>query len=356
MFYTNTVECGGDLESEINTQIINAEKVIIASGYVSLDVIERYADSFERIVNKGGSVKVLVGMAFYEGLNQKKLNRLIALSDSLRKINSESGVYVPYKRKFHGKIYNLDGKQNNNYYLGSSNFSTSGLIGNMEATAQINDRETIALISNYIAYLFSPMVSETIDKLDIIVPGSKKYQQRISAKSLEGLRKFDPHAINISALDYFDLNLEKYASMQKSSLNVYFGEGRLNRSTGIITPRPWFEAALIATAETIRNPLYPRGDFDAYTDDGFIIPMSANGANNKNIQSRGSLIPFGMWIKNKLQKSGALKPLTPFTIDVLETYGRSSIRFYKISEGKYFMDFSNDNPISDSTIDLESEE
>lgn len=47
-----------------------------------------------------------------------------------------------------------------------------------------------------------------------------------------------------------------------------------------------------------------------------------------------------MWMKTKLQKSGALVPLTPITLDTLDQYGRSSIRLYKISEGKYYMDFS----------------
>ncbi len=172
------------------------------------------------------------------------------------------------------------------------------------------------------------------------MPGSRNYKTRISASNLDELVKYDPSTITLEGLPSFDLDLRRYTDKTKSSLNVYFGKGRLNRSSGKITPRPWYEVALIATADTIREPAYPRGNFDAYTDDGLIIPMSANGANNKNIQSRGGLVIFGMWLKQKLQNAGALIPLTPVSDDTLDAYGRSHITFYKFGENKYYMDFS----------------
>lgn len=346
MIYTNVEEYGGEFGAQVTNLLNYCDDVTIASGYVSLDVIEKYAPLLEQVARSGGNARLLVGMAFYEGLTQKKLTRLTNLSNSLSSLDRDSGVYIPYKRKYHGKIYKFKRGEDIRYFVGSSNFSATGLRGNMEATAPIVDDATSDSIESYIEYLMSDEISAKIDKLEIIVPGSGNYKEKLSAQSLEELERYDPTTININELGYFDLDLERYADKMKSSLNVYFGEGRLNRSTNKFTPRSWYEIALIATADTIRNPLYPHGHFDALTDDGYVLPMAANGDNDKNIQSRGNLKLFGMWLKSKLQKSGALVPLTPITLDTLEAYGRTKIRFYKLSEGRYYIDFSVSDPSS----------
>ncbi len=59
----------------------------------------------------------------------------------------------------------------------------------------------------------------------------------------------------------------------------------------------------------------------------------------KNIRSKQSLQIFGIWLKGKLERSGALNKYEPVTFDTLEEYGNSKLDFYKIEEGKYFMKF-----------------
>jgi len=340
MIYTNIDEYGGNFDIEVEHQFNSAKNVTIASGYLSIDVLEKYAGCFESVARNGGVARLLVGMAFYEGLSQSKLTRLTTLSQMLCRLNEASGVFVPFERKYHGKLYIFEKLESSSYYIGSSNFSSSGLRSNMEANVQINDSRTITDIDNYVDHLFSNNVSKHIDQLEIVVPGSAKYKQRISFSTLDELQRYNPSSISTEGLDYFELDLTRYTDKSKSSLNVYFGEGRLNRASGKITPRPWYEVALIAPANVIRSSAYPHGHFDAYTDDGYIIPMAANGDNDKNIQSRGHLTIFGMWLKRKLQKNGALIPLTPVTQDTLDAYGRKNIRFYKITDGKYYVDFS----------------
>mgnify|MGYP000031961112 CR=1 FL=1 len=123
------------------------------------------------------------------------------------------------------------------------------------------------------------------------------------------------------------------------NLNVYFGKGRLNSTTGITKPRPWYEIELIASNDLNSLPNYPKGDFLAYTDDGLIIPMRTQGDYFKNIRSRNSLQIFGIWLKGKLEKSGVLNRLEPVTLDTLIEYGKTNLIFYKIDEGKYFLEF-----------------
>jgi len=338
MTYTNTEEFGGKFLDTVDRQFKGAENVSIASGYTSLDILLRYKPEFLRIAKNGGVAKLLVGMAFYEGLSQKKLDLLTDLSSELQETMPGNGVYVCYTRKFHGKVYNFSSDSRKDLYLGSSNFSRSGLSENIEATIRVSDAQSDDL-SSFLEFLFGESNSTLISNADIVVPGSRKFKERLSISTLDDLRRYDPYAINTEGLPHFDYSLSRVANNEKSSLNVYFGKGRWTRSTGKVTPRPWYEVELITPSSITSSDIYPKGHFDAYTDDGYIIPMTTNGDYHKNIRSRGGLQILGMWIKKKLQDSGALIPLTPVTQDTLDLYGRENIRFYKIEEGKYYVTF-----------------
>lgn len=341
MIYTNTEDYGSNLLHILDDAFRASDSVSIASGYTSLDILNRYKDAFIRIAQNGGQSRLLVGMAFYEGLSQSKLDMLNSLSNELQAIGEGNGVYVCFVRKYHGKLYKFHNGSTENIFIGSSNFSRSGLSQNIEATVPVTDRESTDSISSFLDFLFSPEMSVHIGKAEIVVPGSGKYRERVSLQTLSDLDRYDPASIDTSGLDYFDYDLTRVVENEKSNLNVYFGKGRWSRTTGLIRPRPWYEVELIADRELNRQPIYPRGSFKAYTNDGYILPMktSSETSNFKNIRSEGNLKLFGMWLKNKLQESGALQPLTPVTMDTLDQYGRSVIRFYKISDGNYFMDF-----------------
>ena len=126
----------------IERELRISTEVVIASGYVSDDIIQQFENDFYRIAENGGTVKLLVGMAFYEGLAGRNLKHLQRVEDKLRTIEGSSGIFVCYTRRFHGKIYSFGHRDNSNVYVGSSNFSRSGLSENLECTAQIKDEET----------------------------------------------------------------------------------------------------------------------------------------------------------------------------------------------------------------------
>ena len=131
----------------------------------------------------------------------------------------------------------------------------------------------------------------------------------------------------------------RIAEKEKSNLNIYFGKGRLNRSNHKIKPRPWYEIEIIAEQSVRENTNYPIGDFNAFTDDGLVIPMRTQGDYHKNIRSKNSLQIFGLWLKGKLEKSGALKKYDPVTIDTLREYGNEKLTFFKIDDKNYYIKF-----------------
>lgn len=339
MIWTNNDSNGGSFLQQVESEFKDSNNVTIASGYVSLDVVNKFYSSFERVIKKGGQARLLVGMAFYEGLTSHKLTALTRLSTKLEQAGNGSGVFVSYNGKYHGKTYLFEGSNGKNYYVGSSNFSRSGLLENLECTALISDQETQAKIQSYIDFLFMPENAVSILKAEIVVPGTSEYKKRISLETLDDLPKHDIKIVDISELPRIDYPLSRIVDKEKSNLNVYFGKGRLNTTTGKILARPWYEVELIANREITSNPLYPKGDFTSYTDDDYIMPMKTSGDYFKNIRSRGNLSLLGQWIKGKLQKSGALIPLTPVTRDTLDAYGNDTIQLYKMSDNNYYMKF-----------------
>ncbi len=337
--FTNTVGFGGNFKEVLKTEFQSSTNIVVASGYASADIITDFKKEFIKIATNGGSAKLLLGMPFYEGLSKHKLELLNTLCKELNKINKDSGVYVSYSRKYHGKIYHFSNSKKDTIYVGPSNFSASGTFGNIECNVSVEDSNTKSKIKSFLLYLFSTDNAISILNADIIIPGSKKYKNNLSLINLDNLKKYKPIIALKESLNYFEYPLERVAEKEKSNLNVYFGKGRLNAKTGNVKPRPWYEIELIANVKLTSNPLYPKGDFEAYTDDGYIIPMRTQGDNYKNIRSKNSLQIFGMWLKGKLQKSGALLPLAPVTNDTLIEYGNNKLTFTKFAEGKYYLTF-----------------
>ncbi|MCB0380508.1 MAG: NgoFVII family restriction endonuclease [Flavobacteriales bacterium] len=337
--YTNLSHHGGDFRDILDIEFPKAKNVCIASGYASLDILHAYETEFIKIANNGGVSKLLLGMAFYEGLSSKKLDTANALNEKLKKFKNGSGVYVTNGRRYHGKVYWFDQESDTNIYVGSSNFSSSGTRGNIECTVPVSDKKQKQSVIKFLNDLYSPSHAITIDRAEITVPGKKKVVLKTVENFWDALKRYDPTTINIATLPKFEFPLERVAEMEKSNLNVYFGKGRLNTKNGKIIPRPWYEIELIASNDLNSQVYYPKGDFLAYTDDGYIIPMRTQGDYYKNIRSKQSLQIFGIWLKGKLERSGALAKYEPVTLDTLEEYGNNKLGFYKIEEGKYYMTF-----------------
>jgi hypothetical protein len=245
--FTNLSNFGGDFRMVLDAEFPKARNVYIASGYTSLDILHAFEEGFLNVAANGGVSKLLLGMAFYEGLSSKKLEAASSLNAKLKAFNNGSGVYVTYGRRYHGKIYWFENESNTNIYVGSSNFSSSGTRGNIECTVPIGDTAQKRSLISFLRELYSPLHSITIDRAEITVPGKKKVVQKTVENLWKSLERYDSTKIQIHGLPKFEFPLERVAEMEKSNLNVYFGKGRLNTKTGKIIPRPWYEIELIAS-------------------------------------------------------------------------------------------------------------
>lgn len=339
--FTNVKNHGGEIGNMLKPKFRNAQAIQVASGYVSYDVLSQYQPHFNRVASSGNRARLLLGMAFYEGLNKKCLDLARNLSQNLQQYQNGSGVFVSFYRKYHGKVFSFDYGQSIEYLVGSANFSRSGLAGNIECTVPVTDTNTKQNLSQFLDFLFDANNAVSILKANIISRGSPQYLNTVSTSFLQNLQTYNPATINQVQHPLLEVPLDSPAKTPRSNFNVYFGKGRKDSNTGFVRPRPWYEVEIIARAKVRSSPLYPIGDFTAYTDDGYIIPMKTSSLSSqyKNIRSRDGLQVFGEWIKGKLQRSGALQPLTPVTPGTLNIYGKDKLILYKINQTDYYMEF-----------------
>jgi len=345
-YASNVNAHGGDFFDVIKSSMLVSENIEIATGYIGARTIDDFNGQMVQIAENGGISKLLVGMAFYEGFKGRQKSVLNDLNDNLKDTGNQNGVYISISGRYHGKIYSFDIANNKNYFVGSSNFSYSGLKTNREFNVKVTDTNDRIAVQHYLDYLFHSENCARIDKVLLNTASTIKRNIGNDYNSLMAeLNRYEPKTINREDLELaFSFPLEHSAKQGKSHLNKYFAKGRVNNRTGIITPRPWYEVELISPKPIREKPDYPIGKFNAYTNDGYIIPMHTSGDYNKNIESRNGLRYFGAWLKGKLEISGALEKPEPFNMDVLSNYGVSEIKFYKIVDGSvaipnFFLEF-----------------
>lgn len=345
--YTNDRYYGGEFKTQVAREIKASSDVIIASGYVSVDVLRSFSPEILRLVKNRGTFNLIVGMGFFDGFSSRTYTSLLHLHESIQSIRPlDSGIRLTWKRRFHGKVYYFRTDNKESLYVGSSNFSSTGLMSNLESTVLLEDQSTATKTKEFITWLNSDSESAYIDRVDeLALTDSRPFRDTVVNAMLGAneARRYDLSTISLHSLPYFDISLERINKQSKSNLNSYFGRGRWSRVSGVVVPRNWFEVEVIVDLNTTRNTLYPRGDFNVITDDGFEFECRTQGDNYKNLRSKYDLKILGKWIKQKLQNSGALEPLTPVTLDTLDAYGTHYIRMYQISPNVYYMEFKPDD-------------
>lgn len=346
MIFTNDKAHGGTFLAQFINRLKNAKKVIVATGYFGTDLIQRIeSDLFA--VSKSGECRILLGMVFHGGISSKQKKCIDDLDLKLRSSNPKNGIYIS-RRDYHGKIYKID----DDIYVGSSNFSKEGFDSRLECTARINDRFTADATSAYLEYLFSLKTTEKLSGVKL----SKKsrLEDDRQSKLLADYKVLAPPPKTIIGSVAIKLRVD---SQPKSSLNLFFDEGRKNRKTGLYAPRPWYEIEITTTSQERRNPYYPQstlipdskcshyGVFDAYiVEDSnyYKLKMTVASAYGKALATSidgGGRQTLGRYIKGKLEAAGVLKHGERITSQTLEAYGRDYITLQKIGNQEYIMEF-----------------
>ena len=307
----------------------SSAEVRIAVGYVSNDSLLHLTKLLE--LNKPRRLEICIGMAFFDGLTRSQFEALDLLNQRLLTDNLGE-LKIVRTFPFHGKIYEFSSSIGiNTYLIGSSNLSNIVPIKgiqkrNFEIDLEIRESQVGIEVNELLTSLFAECsVSFEAIKTRIIVREDQNlpldYRTDVEKVNKGQLQEIMSNRTNNS----FEIPLK---DAPKSNLNVYFGEGRMDKQE-FVKPRHWYEVEIIVDLAVQRSAKnYPANvDFMAYTDDGFKFPMRTSGDYGKNMRSRDDLTILGRWIKGRMEATSALKSGELVKISNLEEYGRTSISF-----------------------------
>lgn len=319
-------------------------QVDISVGYVTTDSIAELKGLIEQNENK--RLNLTIGMHFFDQFTKSEYNAALLLNRFLKE-NGLGSVNLVKAFRYHGKLYTYSNARGPFAgIIGSNNLSS--IVRNVnrvyESSLYIDDASLAKQMLDFQKELAN-RASSPIDEVEIntfrrnrpVLAG----QDRVASATDYEIKE----CLSIRTSTTFELPLKPYEKSSKSNLNAYFGKGRENKGTGIISPRPWYEVEIIVPKKITMLPGYPQVDtpeavFDVITDDGWKFKCKVSGTNSKNFRSEDSLEILGKWIKGRMEADDSLKTGTPLTQKCLDQYGRNSITFTKTSKPNlWYLDF-----------------
>jgi len=361
---------------QVRIDDLGTRAVKLLAGYVgaeSIDWLLGIAQSRPAI-----AIELLCGMGYREGLSGDQYALLMELDDVLRARDPESrqGVYVfasgpegSRRRGLHGKAYLIESSNSKELFIGSSNFSDSGLgnfdnrgrfEGNVEVNSLVVDELEVSryeafyeeLHQNHTLFGNAKATKHTSDRwMAVPINEIESFPIKgVARKRRQRVRrtpelKNGPPPTGFKIHPYVDIDLARNVDAQTgSNLNACFGKGRWQRGSGKVVPRDWYEVEIMPGATVTRQAAYPRGEFDVQTHDGFRFRAKTGGDGYKNFRSEGDLKILGYWIKGLLEDAGALSdnPQEAVTQETFSVYGNSILRLYRVSERKVILNFPPD--------------
>lgn len=311
----------------------------IAVGYVDVASLVELNDYLSK--NSNVRLNLLVGMQYFDGFTHPQLSALQKLSSHLTAENL-GDVFISNRVKYHGKIYAFGaGTSHQRIYVGSGNLSSISQSYSATYEAGVLLESGTQSIIDYLRSTLFPLASPFSEveikasNRDLVSPLEKMDQ-------VEKLDENVPFELtqNLSPSIRFSIPIKP---TDKSNLNVFFGKGRYNTSSGRTLARPWYEAELIPGFKITRNKRYPqnRAEFNVVTDNGYQFKCNVSGSEgNKNLRSSGSLSILGAYLKGHLEAFGLLKPGEKVTADMLIDYGREVVDLLYFEESdRWIMDF-----------------
>ncbi|MCL2742233.1 MAG: NgoFVII family restriction endonuclease [Planctomycetaceae bacterium] len=319
------------------TLLGSAERIHIASGYVSEDAIADLLGIYEKGYSK--ELNLIVGMGWFEGFPAAQYDALARFGDLLSK-KELGNVFVANRFKYHGKVYSFFGKDNSySAVVGSSNLTR------IDSQDKVYDTDILITGDN---------VNAEIEKF---LADLQRYSVPIQKVKLPAEKIIEPKNLFADYLDVEQVSEQKLCDIQssltdtvfvipikpemKSHLNCYFGRPRMNN--GIARPRDWYEANIIVSKKITGKRDYPKREFTAITDDGYKFQCESNGDYHKNLRSSGDLKIIGRWLKGRMEQKRKLQIGEMVDEGVLENYGRDNFTMTKTNlPDTWYLDFSTE--------------
>lgn len=326
--------------------IPEATRLDIAVGYITADSLVELKQTI--LYNKNiETLNLIIGMHYWDKFTKLEYNAAVGLNEFLHeKRRGEVRLVRPFR--FHGKMYSYS--NTNGAFagiIGSNNLSSivDSRTRTYEASTLLSEKKDVEKMREFIGALSA---QATDNLTDCVITEFK--EQNTLLEDHENVEKVsnDELADVVSSLTdtRFSIPLVKKGKVpEKSNLNVFFGEGRLVRSKGVVQPRHWYETELIVPSSITSHQYYPKKEtpsavFDVITDDGWRFSCKVSGDYSKNFRSQDDLKILGKWIKGRLENYGVLEVGHLVTPDTFTRYGRDDFTLIKTTTPNlWYLDF-----------------
>lgn len=309
---------------------VPADELIILSGYIDPEPIMR-------LKNLPFPVTLVYGMYASEGIREQLHNKLL----SIQKEQANTNIFYS-QIPVHSKCYIwLNDKKINNAFVGSANFSVSGLENDYkESLAEITTDSYTALTDYYSYILGNARRCDDLNPKFKYVSFTKDKSNR-SAEIID-----DPYSADIDLLTNGEVP-------EKSGLNWGIADGHVTLGDayiplhkemilshpGLIPPKQGFASQIVTGAKKNRQ----NDAVEFIWDDGNVMQGLLGGSHNindlnypKQMCSSPNKNILGKYLRKRLGV-----PLDyRITKQDLLRYGRTSIRVTLLGEGIYGLDFS----------------
>lgn len=296
----------------------------IVSGYSSPAMFYRHREMCREVNLAIPEISLVIGMTAREGMNR------VAHQGFIKATRIKSGLfecrYVTTGRPVHSKVYawTRDGEPVRGF-VGSANYSQNAFEGaQVEVMHEINPIEAEAYVSSILTTGVLCTEERIEDYMTLHDDPSGDFSPHRNLRNTAMASTLSPSFVDL-ALTTGTGGGEEVPP--HSGLN--WGQ-RLDRNPN--------EAYLAVSADIQRSGFFPRAGehFTVLTDNGEVFDCVRAQANGKAIETPESNAILGDFFRRRLGLgSGA-----PVTLGDLNRYGRKSVRFTRVSETEFRLDFS----------------
>ena len=306
--------------------LAKADTVYCAVGYAS----RKSLFEIDALVRKFHVSKIILVLGMYcnEGFPESIYNTALEIhkswvEDGIGKIRATRSM------NYHGKVYGF--YKNGNIFAASVGSHNLGALTieasnrrqyelSMLADTPAECDEIAAHLDNIIKEPVSTVLDE-IDNVNIIRAENTKLN---GVEGVTRISKDDVEAYKSAQTEIkFEIPLKvpgmiPTQDFMKSNINKCYAKGRLNKKTGVVTERGWWETEIIVGNKINGDSNYPEKDkpFFVITDDGWKFLMHVSGDHKKNFESEGDLKILGYWLKGRLVAAGIVTPVDHPTDDL----------------------------------------
>lgn len=286
-----------------------ASQLLIVSGYATASMVDRHLRCLDEVIDAELNIRLIYGMASVDGVSRTDDFMFRELES-----NSTFGCfYFAESYPVHSKVYVwLSDNEPYRAYVGSANYTQGGFLSEYdfrEVMAEVDPHKALEYYNTILQDSLEIRHDDIYKRVRILNPVYQSAQEKV---------------------DYVDLSfLSRGIVPERSGLNWGQRPEAKRRPNEAYIPVPQTVA---------QSRFFPKRavQFTVLTDDNFSFIGTVAQDNDKAIHSTEDNEIIGKYFRKRLEVESGERVVK----EDLDRYGRTDVRFWKIDDETFYLDFS----------------